>query len=284
MALEHSGKFTVRLILSAVFAMCTLTAQAQRQAPSGWVEDSAPVKPSPQVIHSGQVGKLILQGGVEHSQQLQRLPSYLQTGSIFSNRLLSSPATANEWYWIPDWLAGDWRRDQETVVSTYSFESGTQNNLPHTVAATELAQFGVQRDRFNGVWHCRLAGSGVADCGSYLSIALVQSQEPVMVSQQKVEIKDVFTELHVNKETSVIIDSMQAESLTTYEPNADGSLKVSTSVKVFDESGMPKREEHSVSITAKTKVFVPLDLYKGRDLKQSFKQFMLASGKANYLP
>ncbi len=159
-----------------------------------------------------------------------------------------------------------------------------QNNQPHTVAATELAQFGVQRDRFSGVWHCRLAANGVADCGSYLSIALVQDQEPVMVSEQKVEIKDVFTELHVNKETNVIIDSMQAESLTTYEPNPDGSLKVSTSVKVFDESGMPKREEHSLSITAKTKAFAPLDLYKGRDLRLSFKQFMIASGKANYLP
>jgi len=229
-------------------------------------------------------GKHILQGGVEHSQILPALPRSLDVGADFNQALLSASPPIDGWYWIPDWLAGDWRREQETVVSSVDFRTGEENREPHTISATEIAQFGVQRDRFGGVWHCRLATGGMADCGDYLSVALVQSQEPVVVSQEKVIVRDVFTELQVNKETHAIMYSAQAESLTRYQPARDGVLNTTTSIKFFDEHGMPLKGQHNQSYDMRTKPFVPLDSYKGKDLRTLFRQFLVSQGKPEYVP
>jgi hypothetical protein len=226
----------------------------------------------------------MLQGGVEHSQELPSLPRSLKTGAIFDEKIVTAPPAVDDWYWIPDWLAGDWRRDEEVVVSTYDFKTGTENREPHEIAATELAQFGVQRDRLGGVWNCRLATSGKADCGSYYSVALVQLQKPLMISRNMVVIKDLFTELHVNKETNVITYSAQAESLTRYECLVDGRIKASVSVKEFDEGGMPAKQEEHVSVTNRIKMFSPLDVYKGRDLRAAFRRFLISQGKTDLVP
>jgi hypothetical protein len=283
------------MILTALTGVCG-PALGMKQAPSGWVEDEGS-KTSTQQSQSGissagqstqsitaGTKRVLLQGNVEHSQDLPPLPPTMNIGAIFDNKLLSAPPVVDDWYWIPDWLAGDWRRDQETVVSTHNFESGEDNRTPHTMAVTELAQFGVQRDKFGGVWHCRLATGGVADCGSYFSIALVQSQEPETVSRDKVIVRDVFTELHINKETNVIIFAAQAESLTRYEPLVDGSLKTTASVKFFDESGIAKKGQINESVETKTKQFTPTDAYKGKDLRALFKQYLLTHGKSDYIP
>lgn len=287
-----------------------------KQAPSGWIEDapqqaqpsgpltapqqakidattgpsvgapgasqsSVPVGPN----GGGANGKrILLQGGVEHSQSLPPLPNTLSVGSTFNQAFLKAAPPIDGWYWIPDWLAGDWRRDEETVVSSYDYRTRNENNEPHTIAATEIAQFGVQRDRFGGVWHCRLAANGMADCGDYFSVALVQSQQPEVVSQDKVIIKDVFTELHVNKETNAIIYAAQAESLTRYRPQRDGVLDTKTSVKFFDQSGTALKGQRNQSFDVRMKAFVPLDSYKGIDLRSQFKQFLISNGKADYVP
>lgn len=276
-------QLAIFVFVSALFVPAGL-AEGMRQAPSGWVED----EPAPRAAPSAPVmrnGKAVLQGGVEqHSQELRALPRALSVGATFNEAYLQATPPIDGWYRIPSWLGGDWARNQETVVSSLNFQTGQQNNMPHTMAASERAQFGVQRDRRGGIWHCRLANSGVADVGSYMSIALVQTQEPLLVTPSRVVLRDVFTQLHVNKETKAIIFSAQAESITTYEPQSDGTLKTSASIKVFDELGQPEREEHSVAVSFRTKEFLPLDTYKGADLVQSFKQFLISNDKEDLIP
>jgi hypothetical protein len=308
--LSNAFLFTVMLLVTpAVWHPCWC-----KQAPSGWIEDapqqaqpSGPLAPQQAKIdattgsavgasgasqsaalaapNGGANGKrVLLQGGVEHSQSLPPLPNALSVGSTFNRALLKGSPPIDGWYWIPDWLAGDWRRDEETIVSSYDYRTQDENNEPHTIVATEIAQFGVQRDRFGGIWHCRLAANGMADCGDYFSVALVQSQEPEVVSQDKVIIKDVFTELHVNKETNAIIYAAQAESLTRYRPERDGVLNSKVSVKFFDQSGMALKGQRNQSFVVLTKPFVPVDSYKGMDLRSLFKQFLISNGKADYAP
>lgn len=306
-------QFTLVLVLPMASYVCQPC--WAKQAQSGWIEDAPqqaqPLFPPslPQQAKTGassgsatvpngaaQTGapgvsagsgngkRVLLQGSVEHSQALPPLPTSLSVGSTFNQAILKAAPSIDGWYWIPDWLAGDWRRDEETVVSSFDYRTQDENNQPHTIAATEIAQFGVQRDRFGGVWHCRLATNGMADCGDYFSVALVQSQEPQVVSQDKVIIKDVFTELHVNKETNAIIYAAQAESLTRYRPARDGVLDTKTSVKFFDQSGMALKGQRNQSFDVRTKPFVPLDSYKGMDLRSLFKQFLIANDKADYVP
>jgi hypothetical protein len=259
-----------------------------RQAPSGWVEEE-PHQPArlPQSGNSsllrGSSSKVMLQGGVEHSQELPALPRQFRIGATYQDEPPALPLV-DGWYWIPSWLAGDWRRDEETVVSDYDCMTGEGSHIPHTIVATELAQYGVQKDASGGIWHCRLGSGGLADCGSYLSVAQIQKQEPLSVASDHVVIKDIFTELRINKDTHAIIDSAQAESITEYFPVRDGVMKVISSVKIFDEQGMPKRLQNNLSTTMRTKAFAPLNFYKNVDLKDSFKRFLLGHGLKNLIP
>ncbi|HEY9776593.1 MAG TPA: hypothetical protein V6C81_22715 [Planktothrix sp.] len=232
----------------------------------------------------GQAKHLLLQGGIEHSSLLPSLPSNLITGATLDEKLLNAPPSLEDWYWIPEWLAGDWHRDEETVVSSHNYETGEDNNTPHTMAASERAEFGVQRDKLGGIWHTRLATAGVADCGSYLSVALMQSQEAQTVSKSNVVIKDQFTELHVNPDTKVIVWSAQAESITKYERQDGGTIKATTSIKFFDEQGQPTIEQLNESVIKQTKPFAATDTYKGRDLKELFKQFLISHNETDRIP
>jgi hypothetical protein len=226
----------------------------------------------------------LLRGGVEHSEAFPALPDYLKTGAIFDQSFLTQAPKLDKWYQIPSWLAGEWLQEQETVTFTYDCNSHEQSNEPKTIMARETAQFGVQTDRQGGIWHCRIAAGGVADCGSYYSVALLSSQEPVEVSEDKVVIRSVFTEIRVAKETNVIILALQAESFSTYHPVRDGVLKTSTSVKFFEEDGSPKNEQRNVALDERTASFKPLNLYKGRDLRKSFKEFLLQRGLPELVP
>ncbi|MFN8549915.1 MAG: hypothetical protein U0103_00405 [Candidatus Obscuribacterales bacterium] len=255
----------------------------QRIAPSGWIEDS---QPASNLVPKGSAtgARAPLQGGVQHSDELRPLPSNLQSGAIFDEK--SIPKTADDvgWYQIPDWLAGKWLREEETILSTYFFESKVQQNEPRTIAEREIAEFGFQRDKQGKIWHYRLASKGVSDCGSYLAVAFVQSQEPLHVAEDLVVIRDVFVEVQVNKETNVIMHSSQAESITKYRPLHDGLIKTSMSVKVFNEDGTPYTVQRNIAADKRIEAFKSTDTFKEHNLRKSFADFLHVTGRDDLIP
>lgn len=262
----------------------SVPAQAQQKiAPSGWVEDAPTSGPPPSVMPSSS-GKIPLQGGVQHSDELRPLPHNLQSGAIYDEKTIPKTADYQGWYQIPDWLAGKWLRDQETILSTYFFDSKVQQNEPRTIAEREIADFGFQRDKTGKVWHYRLASKGVSDCGSYLAIAFVQSQEPLHVSDDVVVIRDVFVEVQVNKETNIILHSSQAESITKYRPVRDGLIQTSMSVKVFKEDGTPYTVQRNTAFDKRIESFKTTDVFKDQNLRKSFSEFLHATGKDELIP
>jgi hypothetical protein len=203
---------------------------------------------------------------------------------MFDERSLRAGTDNSDWYKIPDWLAGKWSRNEETIVSTYYYDTQQQNNEPHTIAETEYADFGSQYDKARNVWHCRLATKGIADCGSYLSVAFIRTQEPLLVSEAKVAIRDLFVELEVNKETGVITKSEQVESITRYVPVQDGVMKTMMSVKIFGEEGSPVRIQKNLAYDKRIAPFAPVDKYKGTDIKQSFVNFLKTNSLVDLIP
>jgi len=241
--------------------------------------------PSPAADSTRQPGdKRPLQAVISHVEQLPPLPSGLRVGAQFDERMLRAGTDNLDWYKIPDWLAGKWSRNEETIISTYYYDTQQQNNEPHTIAETEYADFGSQYDRAHNVWHCRLATKGIADCGSYLSVAFIRTQEPLLVSDAKVAIRDLFVELEVNKETGVITKSEQAESITRYMPVQDGVMKTMMSVKIFGEDGSPVRLQKNLAYDKRMAPFAPLDKYKNTDIKQSFLNFLKTNSLVDLIP
>jgi hypothetical protein len=282
-ALKYWKYFLVSLVIVAV-GMCNWACAQQKISPSGWVEDTAPApRAAPNAVPNG-AGKTPLQGGIQHSDELAPLPQNLQTGSIYDEKSIAKTADEIGWYEIPDWLAGKWLREEETILSTYFFESKVQQNEPRTIAEREVADFGFQRDKLGHVWHCRLAAKGVSDCGSYLAIAFVQTQEPLHVADDLVVIRDVFIEVQVNKETNVILHSSQAESITRYRPVRDGLIKTLMSVKVFKEDGTPYTIQKNTAFDKRLQPFKITEVFNGKNLHQNFVDFLRATGKESLLP
>jgi hypothetical protein len=271
--------------LLVIVILLPVDTYAQREAKSGWIEDG-PSQESEKVEGPASSGdhKRMLQGSVEHSVTLPPLPDNLRVGAIFDQGLLAPHPDVRHWYQIPPWLAGQWARDEETILSAYYYDSHQRVNEPQTIAAKETTEFGLQVDKLGDVWHCRIAAGGVADCGSYYSIALVGSQQPVQVSDNEVVIRDEFTELHVNKETSVITLALQAESLTRFRPVKDGVVESKTSVKFFEEDGSPKSIQRNLAYEKRTSGFSELNSYKGHDLRAEFREFLRSNGKESLLP
>jgi len=155
-------------------------------------------------------GRTVLKLGVEHSKSLSPVGDSLQAGSIFDDKLLDEGNVKLTWYPIPKWLAGQWRRTQETTVFSHDYASGYSDNAQRPFMSEQVADFGVQTDSRGTVWNCNLGSRGVSDRGSYRSIALVMGKAPVETSNESIIFREVFVIANVNKTTNVILDSYLA--------------------------------------------------------------------------
>lgn len=261
------------------------------ESPSGWVEDDAPTTSGsgdgrnslPPSVEKKD-GRTILKLGVEHASSLKPIPSSLQAGSIFDERLMPMNAPDRGWYKIPTWLAGKWQRNTETIVRTVDFASGYESRPNKTFQSFQNAEFGVQTDSRGEVWNTQLADRGVSDRGSFRSVALVELQEPVKLEDDEVIFREVFTIMNVMKDTSMITESHKIESLTRYRPLQDGALETSMSVKVYNANGSENRLQENISRDRLKEPFTSTNTYKGRDLKNEFASFLRSQSLTNLIP
>lgn len=229
-------------------------------------------------------GRTVLKLGVEHAKRLSPISVELQAGSIFDDRLLDEGQVKLIWYPIPKWLAGQWRRTQETTVFSHDYASGYSDHQERPFMSEQIADFGVQTDAEGNVWNCNLGSRGVSDRGSYRSIAMVLGKAPVETSADSIIFREVFVIANVNKTTNVILDSYLSESITRHRRNPDGSLETSMSVKVYNASGIPRQVQENIANDRLIKPFKELDTYKGRDIKADFAEFLRKNGRSNLIP
>ncbi|MDZ4837587.1 MAG: hypothetical protein SGJ27_27695 [Candidatus Melainabacteria bacterium] len=229
-------------------------------------------------------GRTVLKLGVEHSSSLSPVSDSLQAGSIFDNKLLNEGSDKLIWYPIPKWLAGKWRRAQETTVFSHDYASGWSDNQQRTFMSEQVADFGVQTDKKGTVWNCNLGSRGVSDRGSYRSVALVMGKAPVETTSDSIIFREVFTVANVNKTTNVILDSYLAESITRHRRRPDGSLETSMSVKIYNASGIPRQVQENISNDRLVSAYEEVDTYKGRDIKADFTKFLKDKGLGQLVP
>ncbi|MBX9669529.1 MAG: hypothetical protein K2X93_18040 [Candidatus Obscuribacterales bacterium] len=273
---------TISYLVSVAAVLIALSeGSLQAKTDPDWVED-------PKEETSGQVevkdGQTILKLGVKHSNSMNPVPDSLQAGSLFDDSMLLDDTVSLLWYPIPSWLAGTWKRNTETTVFTHDYASGYSNRQTRTFMSEQTADFGVQKDKKGVIWNCNLANRGVSDRGSYRSVAIVKSKEPLKSSEGEVIFREVFTVVHVVKESNLIVDSFLIESLTRHRPLMDGSLKTEMSVKVYNPSGTPRQVQENVAHELPIKRFVLLDRYKDKNLKAEFADFLRTKGLDNLIP
>jgi hypothetical protein len=229
-------------------------------------------------------GRTVLKLGVEHSKSLSPLQDGLQAGSIFDDKYLNEEQDQLIWYPIPKWLAGKWRRSQETTVFSHDYASGYSDHEQRPFMSEQMADFGVQTDSTGTVWNCNLGTKGVSDRGSYRSVALDMGKAPVQTTGDSIIFREVFTVANVNKSTNVILDSYLAESITRHRLTPDGSLETSMSVKIYNASGIPRQVQENIANDRLVQKFEVVDTYKGKDIKADFAKFLRKKGLGQLVP
>lgn len=269
------AKLVLGLVVSSVVASPVYAADDP-----DWEEQ--PPRSSGKVETQG--GKTVLKLGIEHSGQLPAIPDHLQAGSVFDSRQLDVGSDKLVWYRIPSWLAGQWQRRMETRVFSQDIASGYTDRSQNTFMSEQTASFGVQKDKDGNIWNCNLKPSAVSDHGSYQSIALMRSKEPVRSSDKEIIFREIYTVLDVQKESKLITDSYQMESLTRHRPLPDGSLETHMSFEVYNAGGTPRSIQENTAHEMHVGPPDLIDVYKGRDLKKDFAEFLKNRNLENLIP
>lgn len=245
---------------------------AQETAKSGWFESGPEANGNKAQVNS-KTGGVTLQIGVEHSNHVKPIPLNLQIGSIFDDRILKARHKLS-WYRIPEWLAGKWKRDRECIVSSYDHITNQRTRMDKSILSEQMADWGVQRDKEGGIWHCNLSNRGMSNRGSFRSIALVRRQMPIKEDRASIVFKEQFVVLNVMKGTNAIMDSYIVESITKYKPIKRGLLETMMSVQVYLADGTPKKQQENMSFDKLVTPYTSVNSYKGIDVKSDFDLFL----------
>ena len=253
---------------------------AQSKSGSGWIEDDSSGLHAEVDKNSGAV---VLKLGVEHSKKLEPIPFKLQVGEVFDEGILRRRSKFN-WYRIPEWLAGKWQRQQESIVSTYDYQTGRKSRMNKSITSQQIADYGVQKDRQGAIWSCDLSGKGSSNRGSFKSVALIRSHYPVRQTAQEIVFKEEFVVLNVMNETNAIMDSFIVESITRLKPVKRGLLETTMSAQVYLADGTPKVQQESRAYDRLIKPYTSVDTYKGIDVRQDFIKFLESSNLGSLVP
>jgi hypothetical protein len=256
--------------------------------------------PNPQVdTDEEKVSNLLLQGGIEHSINLQPLSSEFCSGSQIdpkalktqsgkgSGTSLSSGLSKTEhspdidaWFKLPKPFIGVFEVSKETRVYLADYKTTEETSKALNFSAKRSEHWGYQKDNDANVWMCLpVPYSNVIDRNQTAEIQTISVAQPLYIEPDHMVFlfrrRSLFVDLRSNK----IIEAGQVESIEAYTPLASGDLKVTASIKRFDQSGSALRLTKTERILKKQSGFVQQNSLNGKDLKTSFAKFLNSKHK-----
>jgi hypothetical protein len=225
---------------------------------------------------SGQ-GIKTLKGSVEHTERLSPVEPAFRIGATLNVSKLPKFVAGNKWYVIPHWLAGKWHQDKQTTYYSYDYETEEADRSRHETTARGDDELGWQQDRRGGIWQYENAPYiAVVEGDGYFAVQIIKMSEPVSVSEKQVVLRFRGIDLHVDSDTKRIVASSQNEKLQVYTQSdyGPGYSRCVASIKSFDEDGKPSRLSQAATISVQRQLFTPTNDYKGKDMKQLFRQYL----------
>jgi hypothetical protein len=219
----------------------------------------------------------VLVGEIDHAETLQPLDPSLTAGEVFAPSKLPTinNEPANKWYRIPAWLAGTWHKDSQTDYYRYTYKTNTTDTTTRTEPAKATGTWGTQQDDKGTIWQFDPAPfTATVDSGDDFVVQMVRTSEPIDVSDRRFVRRSVDTQIRVSKADGVIKSVESGEQITTYRPEGEGLIKRETSAKVFDPQGQPVLLGKSFAYENRISPFTPQDMYKGKNMKQLFQDFI----------
>lgn len=228
----------------------------------------------------------VLQCEIEHSDVIPPIEGNLQPGDIFDKGKLPNKigSSLNDWYRIPNWLAGTWHREMQTDYYRFDYASNSADTTTHVQKAISDGTWGTQSDAQGNVWQFDPAPySEIVDAGSEKVIQIIRIAEPVEMTAERFVKRSVSTQLRVDKATGTIKGVETGEQITTITPQTNNLIRRETSSKVFDHTGKALLRGKSFSLETRTTEFEAQNFYRGQDMRQLFQEFMKLSGATAFV-
>jgi hypothetical protein len=225
-----------------------------------------------------------LRGSISHSEHLPPLDAELRVGAKFDMSVLHKEPANNFWYRIPNWAGGHWKQKTCTTFYRKNLNSGTDDYSTITYAFRQNSSLGMQQDRAGNIWQLQCPGSNLADTDDEFIVELIDDMQPRAISETSMTICYIGTNLHVQKRDHRIREAHRVECITTSTLAGQNTMKDVASVEGFDENGQPLDLAKILCFCVRQRQFVPLDSYRGQNLKSMFRQFLNSHSMSELAP
>lgn len=201
----------------------------------------------------------------------------LRTGCEFNEQSLGEMATQSNWFHIPWWLAGTWKRDHSITYSA--------GEAPRAKKDERVRIFGFQTDAKGGIWHLvRTPFKVVTRTPGSINYFLIRKEEPIKISKQEVTIRMVWTIWHVHEKTGRILRVNQGDQVDTFRPMNENALDASSVCQAYTETGKPMGVWRARWVDHKMEVYKPTAELNGQNLVVLLSDFLKQNGRYNRIP
>ncbi len=218
-----------------------------------------------------------LSGDINFSESVPPVSPELKVHKLFSSVTLPVEDKDDNWYQIPKWRAGLYHREKQ-IDHTKFGDVESLSKVDHL--------YGMQLDKKGGVWHhdswpriTKISLDG------YSQYKIINRYEPIILSTKEYCIKVSSTNIDVDDKTGKIIRVAKQEEFDRYFPAGSGVARGDCIIKGFSARGGTNTEIESCSVEeALVKPFSVLNTFRGKNLRESFINFLKAHGHPELIP
>ncbi|MDZ4835942.1 MAG: hypothetical protein SGJ27_19355 [Candidatus Melainabacteria bacterium] len=204
---------------------------------------------------------------------------------VGSANVAQGVGTTVEWFMIPKWLAGAWRKQGDLTVSYRDLRTGRFTSMSAWTENEMTITWGHQYDRQGNIWHADILplekdGWTKGKLARFLMTELKceRTSERELVTRARYIVSETYNG------SSSVADMFQQESLNDYTMLSDGELDNNSSNRIFSSAGQPLREGALVSKMQKVGAFAPQQYQNNIDLVQSLNTYLNTHGLQNLVP
>ncbi len=226
-----------------------------------------------------------LQAEVNHDETLPRVPEQYQIGNQLDTAKLQAETPDNNWFPIPNWMAGSWHSETKLIDYVKDCKTGASMSPHMVVKEVASAVHGHQRDKSGRIWEFiqipHLRKVGLANGTAYVRAV---KEEVIATDPSAVIVKVLSNQITVSDKNQQIVASNQVQQIGTYTPLDDGLVQLSASVRNFDNDGTALQMQKQSLTMQRSAPYADMDNLDGLDLKKLFSEYLTKTGHPDLLP
>jgi hypothetical protein len=210
---------------------------------------------------------------------LPPVPFALSAGNTYLTSSISKTEPDN-WFRIPQWLAGKWYSDLRWTTSDSAEPAGT--HFPRRTGYNGGPLWGVERDAKGNIWHRLHPPEYEHQPGpNNQTTNSVIDQEDLIASSDESLCERIHRFRTRVDSAGVIIDTFQDDIVKTLTPAHDGTIVSIQVVREFDQKGNLRRTYTTHQEYKRTEDFSP---NSNPGIRNSFKTYLLANNLDDLVP